>query len=126
MKHIIAFVVKYVMVTVILEIILGIFTNLSIAEILTVALTVTVVTYLFGDLLILSLFNNTIAAVSDAGLSWLIIYLFNYPWPIRNIPLLSALSAAVIIGIGEVFFHMYMEKNILHQTPRDRDASIIR
>ncbi|HYE67280.1 MAG TPA: DUF2512 family protein [Anaerovoracaceae bacterium] len=126
MKHITALVIKFVIITVVSEIILGIFTNLSIGEILLVSLTITVITYIIGDLLILSVFNNTVAAVGDAGLCWLIIYLSNYVWPIRSVSLLSALSAAVIIGIGEIFLHMYIEENILHQTPKDRDASIIR
>ncbi len=126
MKHMTALVIKFVIIAVVSELILGIFTNLSIREILLVSLTITVVTYFIGDLLILSVFNNTIAAVADAGLCWLIIYLSNYVWPVRSISLLSALSAAVVIGIGEIFLHMYIEKNILHQTPKGRDASIIR
>lgn len=126
MKHMTALVTKFVIVAVVSEIILGIFTNLSIGEILLVSLTITMVTYPIADLLILSVFNNTIAAIADAGLCWLIIYLSNYVWPIRSVSLLSALSAAVIIGIGEIFLHMYIEENILHHTPKDRDASIIR
>jgi len=126
MKHMTALVIKFVIVTVVSELILGIFTNLSIGEILLVSLTITVVTYIIGDLLILFVFNNTVAAVGDAGLCWLIIYLSNYVWPIRSVSLLSALSASVIIGIGEIFLHMYIEENILHYTPKDRDASIIR
>lgn len=126
MKHITALVVKFVIVAVVSEIILGIFTNLSLGEILLVSLTITTVTYFIGDLLILSVFNNTVAAVADAGVCWLIIYLCNYIWPTRSVSLLSALSAAVVIGIGEIFLHIYIEKNILHQTPKDRNASIIR
>lgn len=126
MKHMTALVIKFVIVTVVSELILGIFTNLSIGEILLVSLTITVITYIIGDLLILSVFNNTVAAVGDAALCWLIIYLSNYVWPIRSVSLLSALSAAVIIGIGEIFLHMYIEENILHHMPKDRYASIIR
>ena len=118
MKHMTALVIKFVIVAVVSEIILGIFTNLNTGEILLVSLTITIVTYIIGDLLILSVFNNTIAAVADAGLCWLIIYLGNYIWPTRSISLLSALSAAVVIGIGEIFLHIYVEKNILHQTTK--------
>ena len=82
MKHMTALVIKFVIVTVVSELILGIFTNLSIGEILLVSLTITVITYIIGDLLILSVFNNTVAAVGDAALCWLIIYLSNYVWPI--------------------------------------------
>lgn len=126
MNHMTALVIKFVIVSVVSEIILGTFTNLSIGEILLVSLTITMVTYPIADLLILFVFNNTIAAIADAGLCWLIIFLSNYVWPIRSVSLLSALSAAVIIGVGEIFLHMYIEENILHHTPKDRDASIIR
>jgi len=119
MKHMTALVIKFVIVTVVSEIILGIFTNLSIWEILLVSLTITGVTYIIGDLLILSVFNNTVAAVADAGMCWLIIYLCNYIWPTRSVSLLSALSAAVVIGIGEIFLHVYVEKNVLHQMPKE-------
>lgn len=126
MKHINALVVKFVMVAVISELVLGVFTNLSIRQILLISLVITAATYLIADLLTLFLFNNTTAAVADAGMCWLIIYLANYVWPARTVPLLSALSAAVIIAIGEVFLHIYIEKNILQQTPKDRYASILR
>lgn len=54
-------------------IILGIYTNLGIGRILLLSLVITATTYLIGDLLIFSLFNNATAAVGDAGLCWLII-----------------------------------------------------
>ncbi|HWQ73718.1 MAG TPA: DUF2512 family protein [Syntrophomonas sp.] len=126
MKHLTVLVIKFVLAAVVTEIILGMYSNLSIREILLVSLAITVITYLIGDLLILYVFNNTVAAVADAGLCWLIIYLSNYMWPGRDVPLLSALSAAVVIGVGEVFLHMYVENNILHHGPDDRDADVIR
>ena len=132
MKHVIALLIKFILAAVVSEIILGIFTDLSPAEILALSLIITAVTYPVGDLLILSVFNNTVAAVADAGMCWLIIYLGNYFWPARNVSLLSALSAAVVIGIGEIFFHMYMERQILLRTQADagvtkgRGASIIK
>lgn len=119
MKHITALVIKLILTAAVTEIILGIFTDLSPWEILTLSLIIAAVTYPIGDLLILSVFNNTVAAVADAGMCWLIIYLGNFIWPARNVPLLSALSAAVVIGIGEIFFHMYVEKQILRRTPED-------
>jgi hypothetical protein len=103
-----ALVMKFAMTAVVTQIVLGLYTNLRIVQILLVALAITGITYLIGDLLILSVFNNTVAAVADAGMCWLIIYLSGYIWPDRIVPLLSALSAAVIIGIGEVLLHLYI------------------
>ena len=112
MKHIIALTVKFVMTAVVAEIILGLYSNLSMREILLISLAITGITYLIGDLLILYVLSNAAAAVGDAGMCWLIIYLSNYIWPDRTVSLISALAAAVIIGIGEIFIHAYVEKYI--------------
>jgi hypothetical protein len=113
MRHLTALVMKYAMTAVVTQIVLGIFTNLRIVQILLIALVITVITYLIGDLLILSVFNNTVAAIADAGMCWLIIYLSGYVWPDRTVPLLSALSAAVIIGIGEILLHLYIGRKAI-------------
>ncbi|HML36338.1 MAG TPA: DUF2512 family protein [Bacillota bacterium] len=112
MKHIIALTVKFVMTAVVAEIILGLYSNLSMREILLISLAITGITYLIGDLLILYVLSNAAAAVGDAGMCWLIIYLSNYIWPDRTVSLISALAAAVIIGIGEIFIHAYVERYI--------------
>lgn len=113
MRHLTALVMKFAMTAVVTQIVLGLYTNLRIEQILLVALAITAITYLIGDLLILSVFNNTVAAVADAGMCWLIIYLSGYIWPDRTVPLLSALSAAVIIGIGEILFHSYIGRKAI-------------
>lgn len=113
MRHLTALVMKFTMTAVVMQIVLGMFTNLRIAQILLAAAAITAITYLIGDLLILSVFNNSIAAVADAGMCWLIIYLCGYVWPDRTVPLLSALSAAVIIGIGEVLLHLYIGRKAI-------------
>lgn len=125
MRHLTALVIKFIIVAVTLVILLGIFTNLSTRQILLVSLAITAVTYLIGDLLILTVFNNAVAAVADAGMCWLIIYLSNYAWTDTSVSLLSALSAAVLIGIGEIFLHIYIEKNILRHPPRDPNAGTV-
>lgn len=126
MKHMNALIFKFVMVAVISEVILGTYTNLDVRQILLVSFVITAATYLIGDLLILSVFNSTIAAVADAGMCWLIIYLGNYVWPARTIPLLSALSAAVVIAIGEIILHIYIEKNILLQPSKGPHTNAVR
>ena len=113
MRHLTALVMKFAMTAVVTQIVLGIFTDLRIVQILLVALTITAITYLIGDLLILSVFNNAVAAVADTGMCWLIIYLSGYVWPDRTVPLLSALSAAAIIGIGEVLLHLYIGRKAI-------------
>lgn len=121
MKHMAALALKFIVAAAVMEILLGMYSNLDSRQILLLCFAFTAVAYLIGDLVILYVFNNTIAAVADAGLCWLIVYLGNYIWPDANIPLISALSAAVIIGIGEIVLHPAIEKNILHRIPGDPD-----
>lgn len=112
MKHVYALLIKFIMVAVVLEIILGVMTDLAFTEILYVSVAVTVLAYVIGDLLILAASNNTVATLADAGLALFIIYMFNYIWPARTISFTDALVAAVVIGVGEWFFHKYVAKNV--------------
>lgn len=118
MRHLTALIIKYAMTAVVAQIVLGLYSDLKIVQILLVAVAITAITYLIGDLLILSVFNNTVAAVADVGMCWLIIYLSGYVWPDRTVPLLSALSAAVIIGVGEILLHLYIGRKAIVMTGR--------
>lgn len=120
MKHVYALLIKFVMVAVVLEVILSMLTDLTFSEILYVSATVTVLAYVIGDLLILAASNNTIATIADAGLAAFIIYMFNYIWELREISLSDALIAAVVIGIGEWFFHKYVAKNVFPDHKADK------
>ena len=113
MKHITALIIKFVMIAIVLEIILGISTNLTYTQILYVSLTVTAISYILGDLIILPASNNTVATIADAGIALLTIYMFNYFWTYAWISPGTALFAAVILGAGEWFFHKYVEDKVL-------------
>jgi hypothetical protein len=120
MKHIVALILKFVMVAVLLEIMLSLLTNQTIGQILVVSIAVTVVSYLLGDLLILAFSNNTGATVCDAILAFVTIYLFNY-W--SNYPRVSVLAAAIstlVLAVGEIFFHRYMVKTVYPNRERRR------
>ncbi len=112
MKHISFLAVKCLVISAVSLIVLGIYTDLDMQQILALSLAVVVTSYLIGDLLILSVFNNTVAAVADAGLAWLLLYLGNYIWTDSHISLISSLTAAAIIGIGEILLHPLMENNL--------------
>lgn len=113
MKHIAALLIKFVMVAVVLEIIFSILTTLTFASILYIAAAVTIIAYIIGDLLILPASNNTIASMSDVALALATMYMFNYIWSTTQIHFVSALIAAVIIGVGEWFFHKYVSNSVL-------------
>jgi hypothetical protein len=112
MKHIVALLFKYVIVLVLLEIILSLTTSWTVGQIAVVSVAVTLVSYLIGDLLILGVSNNTVATLCDAVLAFLTIYSFNYWSTYPYIPAGAAVVSAVVLAIGEVFFHKYMAKTV--------------
>ena len=112
MKHVYALLIKFLMVTIILEILLSTLTDLTLTEILYVSATVTVLAYVLGDLLILPASNNTVATLADVGLAIAVIYLFNYVWILRYINWTATIISAAAIGLGEWFFHKYVAKNV--------------
>lgn len=114
-KHLSALIIKFLIIAVILEILLNITTDLDFYEILIISLTVTIVAYLLGDLLILPSSNNIIATISDIGLSLIIILLFNYRYVNTEISFSDALISAVVIGAGEWFFHKFMASGVLYK-----------
>lgn len=112
MKHVIALIIKFIMVAVILEIILLSGSNFNFYDILWISLVVTILSYFIGDILILPLTNNTVATICDGILSFVVIYLFNYIYSYKFIPASSTLIAAVVLSIGEWFFHKYMADRV--------------
>ncbi len=115
MRLLMALLIKFSMIAVILEIILLLFSELSFGSILWIAIIVTVPAYLIGDILILPATNNTVATITDVILSLVTIYSFNFFWDTDDITFLSALIAAVVIGVCEGFFH-YRFISLLHSS----------
>jgi hypothetical protein len=116
MKHIGAILLKYVMVAVILEIVLGWMTDNSFTDILVISAAVTVVSYLIGDMLIFAKSNNTIATIFNSAVTLIILLLFNYARGYDDISFPTAVFATVVIAVGEAFFHKFEEKSILPDT----------
>ncbi len=113
MKHISALLIKFIMIAIVLELVLLLATNLTFGEILWIAVAVTIVAYLIGDLFVLPRSNNTVATLVDIGLAFITIYMYNYLFNNPVITVMDALIASVIIGIGEWVFHKYMETKVL-------------
>jgi hypothetical protein len=101
------------MVTLVLWLTLSLLSELDFRDILLISAVITIAAYLIGDLLLLSISNNTIATISDIGLAFIMIYLINYLFIGKEIRLLDALISCVAIGVGEWFFHKYVFHNVL-------------
>src|SRR5690625_1444536 len=75
MQYIKALLIKWVMVTAILWVVLGGFFGVSFMNIFTIGLLVTGISYLVGDLLILSRAENWVATIADFVLTFAIVWL---------------------------------------------------
>ena len=109
------------MTAIILEVVLGILTNLTFGEIIYISLAVTLVAYIIGDLMILAVSNNTVATIADAGIALFTIYMFNYVWNFARISFTDALISAVVLGVGEIFFHKYTANRVFPNHEHDHD-----
>ncbi len=112
MKHALALVIKFAMIAVVLEVVLGYLTDLSIVNILYVALAVTLLAYLIGDLFVLDKTNNTVATIADAGLALFTIWAFNWIMPDADISFTDALIAAAVLAVGEWIYHKYVRRAV--------------
>ncbi|WP_408009828.1 YndM family protein [Pseudalkalibacillus sp. A8] len=122
MKHIRALLVKFVMVTAVLWVVLGLFYGVNFGDIFAISLFLTIAAYLIGDLVILPRFGNAMATLVDFGLAYLGVWMIGGGFIEENIPLgLASLYAAIGITIGEWFFHSYMQNQILPDDDNERN-----
>jgi hypothetical protein len=112
MKHITALLIKFLMTAVLLSIVLGIMTDLSFGNILYLSVAVTVIAYVIGDLLILSVANNTVTTLADLIIVFFTVYLYNILLDADQISVWDAIASAIVIGAGEWFFHKYAARRI--------------
>lgn len=112
MRHIVSLVIKFVLVALVLEVVLLLTSNLTFEQILFISVIVTAVAYFLGDLFILPATSNMTATLADIGLALVSVYIFNFIGFRDNIPFLSALLAAVILGVLEWFFHRFLSDKL--------------
>ncbi len=122
MKHLTAIIIKFFMVTIFLEILLILMTDLTFVQVLSISLILTVLSYLLGDLLVLSLANNTVATIADTWISFVVIYLYKLFASYGSIGIVDAIITALVLGIGEWFYHMYVSRSVFgnHETEEEK------
>lgn len=114
MKHLIALLIKFVMVFIVLYVIMGLFFGISIGNVFIMSLFLTVTAYMLGDLVVLPMWGNLIATVADFGLALIGIWLISYYILGISIPLVTGvLTSAVLIAFGEWFFHKYLKGKVI-------------
>lgn len=103
------------MITAVLFVILGLFYGVDFGDVLLISLILTGVSYL-GDVFVLPHTSNTVATFADLGLAFFIIWLVGRGIIEETIPLLLAsVISAVVLAVGEMLFHMYMDKQIFDE-----------
>lgn len=101
---------KFLMTLIITGIAFGIIAGNAFKWILLVAVLGTVIDYLVGDLLILPRVGSLIGAIINGGLAALIAIAVAMAIPAFTTTTFSVLIFAVLIGVGEYFFHQYLLK----------------
>ncbi|OES46521.1 YndM family protein [Domibacillus iocasae] len=128
MDHVKAIIIKFVMITVVLGIILtGIYDG-EFSDTLLISAVLTIVAYVFGDLLVFRRAGNeddryidyaqrnTIATFADAVLAFFVIWLMGRSLFINDGDALqAALVSALFIAAGEFFFHRYLNDHVFDE-----------
>lgn len=110
-----ALVIKFVMCLAILWIILGIFYHVGFGHILALSLLLTGISFVLGDLYLLPKFENWGATIADFFLAFAIIWIYSASFIHENFPVVTAAAlSSLVISIGEVFFHRYVDSHIFH------------
>ncbi len=106
----VALVIKFLMTLVLAWVAFGLIDGNPWRTILVVALVATVLNYLIGDLLILKAAGNVVASIANgvlaAGAAWLMT--MGVLVSALKASTLGLLAFAILIAIGEYFFHQYL------------------
>lgn len=116
MKYLEAILIKFAMVFSVLFVILGIAYGVEVFETFILSLIITAVGFI-GDLIIYPKTSNKVATGGDFVLVFLIVWLGGL-WLINNPDfslVMPAIYSALLIAVGEWFFHIYLTKRIWEQ-----------
>lgn len=112
-KHVKAFLIKFIVSFALLYIILGLMYEMTFGEVLLLSAVLGIAAYVIGDILILPRTNNTVATIADFVLAGIVIYLFADGMTAANNVFTITLIATIAVSLFEIFFHRYLENNVL-------------
>ncbi|KAB2495261.1 YndM family protein [Priestia endophytica] len=122
MKHIKAFLLKFIISFILLYVILGGIDDFSIRDVFLTTIILGGLSYIIGDLLILPRTNNTLATVADFALSFIIIWVMTSNLAYGNY-LARTFISALGVTIFEFFFHRYMANNVFPNDKSNRQSN---
>lgn len=121
MNHLKALVIKFVMIAAVLGIILAGIFDFAFTDTLVISLVLTLLAYVVGDL---GIFQNAgaraeqdkrniVATLSDVLLAAIVIYFMGQSFSENSESIVAAaIVSAVVIGLGEWFFHKYIDRQV--------------
>lgn len=113
MNHFKALGIKWIIVGIVTFSLFGIFNHVPIALLFSISVTVALLSYLIGDLILLPRLGNLLASLADFGLtSGLFLLLSNGLIQVSLPTTLASLAAAFFITCTEPLFHTYLEERI--------------
>lgn len=119
-----ALLMKFVMITAVLWIVLGLFYDVSFTNILITSVVLTAVGYV-GDVFILPRIGNTWAGISDFVIAYPVIYLLGSYFYEQPIALGTAsFISGLLLMIGEFLLHRYMDTNIFEPKKANPDEKV--
>lgn len=102
---------KLLMTFIITWLTIGFMAGNSLLWVFIVAVLITAINYLLGDLLILPKAGNLVAAIADGLLAAVIVYIMSVLISGFLTPVGTLITFAIILAIGEFFFHIYLLKD---------------
>ncbi|MGM8213412.1 YndM family protein [Virgibacillus sp. W0430] len=116
MKHVKAIGIKFIIVSLVVFSLFGIFTNVSLMILLWMSLVLTGIDYVVGDLLFLRRLGNLKATILDFGLVFITVWILANVF-IDTSPAMTLVSfyAAFILTLAEPLFHGYMEEKVFEE-----------
>jgi hypothetical protein len=113
MQHGKALLIKGLLTLVVLYLVLGLGFGMSFVNVLITTLVLGAISYLVGDLGVLPKNGNMVATISDLGLTLVVVWIMGVILTGIDMGTLAgaALISAVILAVGEYFFHHYIMRN---------------
>lgn len=109
MGHVSALSIKIALVAFVLLTVFSIMYGYVLWNTLVLTFIVTGIAYVIGDLWILKMTNNLISTIADVGIGTLTIWIIG-PFVLNDpVPFFLAFVSALIIAVGEWFFHKYVD-----------------
>ncbi len=115
MGHVSAVAIKLTLVAFVLLTIFSLMYGYVLWNTLVLTFIVTGIAYVIGDLWILKMTNNLISTIADVGIGTLSLWIIG-PFVLNEpVSFFLALISAVIIAVGEWFFHKYVDMAVFRR-----------